>query len=194
MTPPRALARLTLVLPLALALAAPAARASDAAAGKVPITTASADARAAYLQGRDLAERLRGQEARAHYEKAVAADPGFALAWLGLANTQGSAREFFAKLDKAVALEARVSEGERLMIRGADAGGKGDTATQVQSYEELVQKYPNDERALLLLANVHFGAQRYADALALYERAAQIAPGFSQIYNRWATATASSAT
>ena len=184
MTPPRALARLTLVLPLALALAAPAARASDAAAGKVPITTASADARAAYLQGRDLAERLRGQEARAHYEKAVAADPGFALAWLGLANTQGSAREFFAKLDKAVALEARVSEGERLMIRGADAGGKGDTATQVQSFEELVQKYPNDERALLLLANVHFGTQRYADALALYERAAQIAPGFSQIYNQ----------
>ena len=182
MTPSRALAGLVLVLPLALA--PPAARAADATAGKVPITTNSAEARAAYLEGRDLTERLRGQEGRTHFEKAVAADPGFALAWLGLANTQPSAKEFFEKLDRAVALAGAVSEGERLMIRGADAGGKGDVASQVKIYEELVGKFPNDERALMLLANAHFGAQRYSDAIPLYERAAKLAPGFSQLYNQ----------
>ena len=166
-----------------LALAAPPARAADAP-GKIAITTASADARAAYLQGRDLTERLRGQEARAYFEKAVAADPQFALGWLGLANTQPSAVEFFAKLAKASALQDRVTDGERLMIRGTDAGGRGNNAEQVKLYEELVAKFPNDERALLLLGNSHFGAQRYGDAIALYQRAVAIAPGFSQIYNQ----------
>ena len=70
------------------------------------------------------------------------------------------------------------------MIRGADAGGRGNNAEQVKLYDELVRRYPSDERALVLLGNSHFGAQRYGEAIALYERAAAIAPGFSQIYNQ----------
>jgi tetratricopeptide (TPR) repeat protein len=54
----------------------------------------------------------------------------------------------------------------------------------VKQYGEAVRLYPNDERALVLLGNSHFGAQRYAEAIELYERAAKIAPGFSQIYNQ----------
>ncbi|MGE0639309.1 MAG: tetratricopeptide repeat protein [Thermoanaerobaculia bacterium] len=152
--------------------------------GKIPITTSSEAARTAYLEGRDLTERLRVQEARGAYERAVAADPAFALAWLGLANSQPSAKEFFAKLDRAVALADKVTPGERLMILGAKAGGSGDAATQASLYQKLVDMYPDDERALLLLGNSHFGAQRYPEAIELYERARQIAPGFSQIYNQ----------
>ncbi len=178
-----------LALTFAAALCAVAATdaAQPAAAGgegKIPITASSEQARATYFEARDLAERLRGQEARSIYEKAVGADPDFALAWLGLANTQPSAKEFFAKLDKAVALADKVSPGERLMILGAQAGASGDAATQVERYQELVDKFPQDERALVLLGNSHFGAQRYPEAIALYERAAKIAPGFSQIYNQ----------
>ncbi len=180
----RPLVRLALTLPLVLALGAPPARASDMPAGKIPITTASAEARQEYLAGRDLVERLRAQEARAHFAKAAAADPGFALAWLGLAGTQPSAKEFFEKLEKAKTLAGKASEGEQLMIRGADAGAKGDVASQVGIYEQLTDKFPQDERALVLLANAHFGAQRYPEAIALYERAAKINPGFSQIYNQ----------
>lgn len=182
------LPRRTLALALAAALgAAAAALASPPAAGgtrQIPITTASETARAAYLAGRSLTERLRVQEARPDFERAVAADPDFALAWLGLANSQNTPKEFFAKLDRAVALAERVSPGERLMIRGAQAGATGDNATQVRLYRELVDLFPSDERALLLLGNSHFGAQRYAEAIALYERAAEVAPDFSQTYNQ----------
>lgn len=178
------LAAVAVALTLALPIASPAGAADPPDGGKVPITTASSEARAAYLKGRDLTERLRGQEARAHFEKAVAADPRFALGHLGLANTQPSPASFFAVLGKAVALADGASEGERLMILGAEAGGRGNNAEQVQRYSELVKKYPNDERALVLLGNSHFGAQRYGDAIALYDRAAAIAPGFSQIYNQ----------
>lgn len=178
-------------LPLALALtltlvvvAAAVSRAAEKDTGKVPLTTTSDVARTAFLQGRDLAERLRGQEARAFFERAVGADPKLALAWLGLANTQPNAQAFFEKLGRAVDLVDLVSLGERLQIRGAEAGGRGDVAAQVKLYEELVRLFPGDERALVLLGNAHFGAQRYREAIDLYERAARIAPRFSQIYNQ----------
>lgn len=178
--------------PLALALTAALAAAGAATAsmpaagakGKIPITTSSEAARASYLEARSLAERLRAQEARPIFEKAVAADPGFALGWLGLANAQNSAKEFFAKLERAVALAEQASAGERLMIRGAQAGSIGDNAGQVRIYGELVDLFPEDERALVLLGNTHFAAQRYPQAIALYERAAKVAPAFSQTYNQ----------
>lgn len=178
--------------PLALALTAALAAAGAASAslpasgskGKIPITTKSEVARASYLEARSLAERLRAQEARPIFEKAVAADPGFALGWLGLANAQNSAKEFFAKLERAVALADQASPGERLMIRGAQAGSVGDNAGQVRIYGELVDLFPEDERALVLLGNAHFGAQRYPQAIALYERATRVAPDFSQTYNQ----------
>ena len=180
-----------LCLGLVLALGAAAAQASPAdqapaagQSGKVPITTSSAAARADYLEARGLVERLRAQDARPLFQKAVAADPSFALGWLGLAGAQASAKEFFADLDHAVALLDKASPGEQLMIRAAQAGSHGDNATQTRLYHQLVEMYPNDARALALLGNSHFGAQRYAEAIQVYEKAEKIDPEFSQIYNQ----------
>ena len=41
---------------------------------KIPITTSSEEARQYFLQGRDLADKLRVQESLQYFEKAVAAD------------------------------------------------------------------------------------------------------------------------
>jgi tetratricopeptide (TPR) repeat protein len=169
---------------LALFAASIAAAAAPAAAATVPITTASAEARAAYLEGRGLVERLRGVEARPHFERAVALDAQFALAQLALAQNQPTAKGFFDHLARAVALAPKVSEGERLMILGAEAGGQGDNDRQVKLYDELVAKHPDDARAWMLLGGAHFGAQRYPQAIAAYERAVAIEPGFSQPYNQ----------
>ncbi len=62
--------------------------------GKIPITTKSSDAKAAYLQGRDMQERLRGNEALAYFEEAIAADENFALAHFGYAVNAPSAKAF----------------------------------------------------------------------------------------------------
>ena len=50
-----------------------AAAATDS--GKLPITTRSDDARQEFLQGRDLSERLLGQESLQHFDKALSIDP-----------------------------------------------------------------------------------------------------------------------
>jgi len=67
---------------------------APASGDKVPITTASNEARKLYVDGRDLLERLRGTDGRRLFEQAAAKDPGFALAFVGLANTAGTNREF----------------------------------------------------------------------------------------------------
>src|SRR5713101_3070998 len=95
------------------------------AADRVPLTTSSAEARDAYLKGRDLSEKLRATDARKFYEQAAAKDPGFAMAQVGLANTAGTAKEFFAAVGRAVALAGKATEPERLVICQLDAGAKG---------------------------------------------------------------------
>lgn len=54
-------------------------------AGKIPVTTSSAEARAQYLKGRTLAENLRGQDSREFLLQTAVKDPGFALAHYSLA-------------------------------------------------------------------------------------------------------------
>lgn len=151
---------------------------------KIPITTASEKARQYYLNGRDLAERLRGQESIQYFEKAILEDPDFALSYLNLAFVTPSAKGFFENVGKAKALIDRVSDGERLWILGVDAAANGFQMKQREIYQKLVKLYPNDERAHNLLGNHYFGQQEYALAIKEYKEATRIAPDFSQPYNQ----------
>ena len=174
---------------LTLALAALSATAGGApqtgnAGDKVPITTASEEARKLYLQGRDLSEKLRATDARKYFEQAIQKDKDFALAYLGLANTAGTAKEFFDAASRGAALADRVSAGERAMLLANDAIAKGDVAGQERQLTELVKAFPGDERAQMLLGNYHFGRQNYAKAIEHYTTATTINPSFSQPYNQ----------
>lgn len=173
--------------PCALALCTAAtlglAGAAAAADGLVPITTASTAAREAYLRGRDLLERLRGQEARADLEEAVAADPDFAMAYLALAQSATSAREFFDNAERAAALADRVSAGERLWILGFEAGAKGLVERQRELYSQLAVAFPQDPRVHNQVGLHHFGQQDWAAAAAAFEKATALAPDYAPPYN-----------
>src|ERR671927_462511 len=123
---------------------APAPAASPAGDGKIPVTTSSEEARKEFLQGRDMAERLLAQDSLQHYDKAIALDPNFALAELGRANSSQTAKEFFDHLKKAVALAAKASEGERLLILANEAGANGEPVKQKEHLDKLVAALPND--------------------------------------------------
>ena len=139
-----------LLLP-ALALAADPAT--------LPITTSSPEARALYLEGRDLVERLKGTEGHLRTDQAVKKDPQFALGWLQWAQTSGTAKEFFAGLDKAVASASRASEAEQKFIRAAEAGAKSRPADQERLLAELAKQFPNDPRIHAQIGIVAFGRQ-----------------------------------
>ncbi len=169
---------------LSLCLLTPLLAGAASSPDKIPITTTSQEARQLYLQGRDLTEKLRGTDAYPFFQKAVAKDPSFALAYCQLALTAPTNNEFFANLRKAVALAGKVTEGERLTILGLQAGALGDNAGQRRMYVQLVEKFPADERALTLLGNFYFGNQDYLTAIRYLSDAIQIAPNFTVPYNQ----------
>jgi tetratricopeptide (TPR) repeat protein len=175
--------RISLALAALIASVTSAAAQTAHSAGKVPISTASAEAKADFVKGRTLAENLRAHESREFLRSAVAKDPDFALAHLNLANSAPTPKEFFEHLGHAVALSGKASAGERLMILGAQAGANADPAKQLEQYQQLVAEFPQDERAHFLLGGTYFGQQEYDKAIEEYRRSTAIAPDFAPAYN-----------
>jgi tetratricopeptide (TPR) repeat protein len=167
-----------------LAASAPSAAAQTAhSAGKVPISTASAEAKADYLKGRTLAENLRAHESREFMQRAITKDPGFAMAHLNLANSAPTGTEFFEHLGHAVKFAGKASPGEQLTIQAAQAGANADAAKALTLLQKLVADYPQDERAHFQLGGAYFGRQDYEKAIEEYRRAIAIAPDYSPAYN-----------
>ena len=151
--------------------------------GTVPLTTASPEARDLYLKGRTLAEQLRFQDGRKLFEQAATKDPSFAMAHYQLAVTSATAKDFFAHLKEAVALSDKASEGERLTIKVLEANGNAKPKEALEYAQELVGKFPNDERAHFLLGTAYFGLQEWDPAIAELQKSIAINPSFSGAYN-----------
>lgn len=157
--------------------------APQAASGQIPVTTTSEQARAEFLEGRSLQERLLVQDSIQHFDKALTLDPNFALAELLRANASTNGKDFLEHLNRAVALADKASKGERLLILATQAGVTGDAAKQKQYLDELVATHPRDERAHFNLGGYYFGQQDYAAAITHYKKATELAPDYSPAYN-----------
>src|SRR6185312_15571209 len=136
--------------------------------GKIPVTTASEEARKEFLQGRELSEKLLIQDSIQHYDKAISLDPNFALAELNRAQVSPTGKEFFDHLKKAVALADKASNGEKLLILGNEAGANGNAAKQKELLDQLMAAFPNDERAHFNMGGYYFGQQDFPKAIEHY--------------------------
>ncbi len=177
---PRRMVAMSFALGLA-SIAGAAAGSPDS--GKIPVTTASDAAKTEFLQGRELAEKLQGQDSIQHFDKAISLDPNFALAELSRANAGATPKEFFDHLRKALALSQKASDGERWLILATEAGANGDATKQKGYLEQLVAAYPRDERAHFNLGGYYFGQQDFAAAIEHYKKATELAPSYSPAYN-----------
>ena len=151
--------------------------------GKIPLTATSEAARKEYLLGRDLADRLLFQNSLEHFDKAIALDPGLAMAELDRSNSSATAKELLEHMKKAVSLAGSVSEGERLLILANEAGINGNAAKQKELLEKLVAAFPKDERAQNVYGNYFAGQQENEKAVEHLKRATELAPAFSSPYN-----------
>jgi tetratricopeptide (TPR) repeat protein len=165
--------------PEAAAVVAP----TPAGGGKISVTTASAEAKTEFLQGRDLAEKLRITDSVAHFQKAASLDPSFASAELSLANSAPTGKEFFEHLNKAVALADKASNGEKLLILATEAGANNNLVKQKELLDQLVAAYPDDERAHFNLGGYYFGQQDYPKAIEHYRKATELEPTYSTAFN-----------
>ena len=150
---------------------------------KVPVTTASAEARASYEEGLALADNLHVVEANAAFAKAVEADPTFAMAYFRMAQSSQTAAAFFKAVRQAEENAAHASEGEKLYIRALIAGAENDQATQFDDLVKVMSTYPKDERTHMAVANYFLLQQNFADAAKHYGHATSINPEFAAGFN-----------
>jgi tetratricopeptide (TPR) repeat protein len=159
----------------------PAVAKSDS--DKIPVSTASEEAKKEFMHGRELNEKLLIQDSIQHFDKAISLDPNFALAELNRAIVSPTGKEFFDHLKKSVSLADKASNGERLLILGTEAGANGNVTKQKEYLEQLIAAYPNDERGHFNLAGYYFGQQDMPKAIEHYKKATELAPTYSPAYN-----------
>ncbi len=151
--------------------------------GRIPITTSSEEALQNFIKGRDLFEKLRGQESLQYLAKAIEIDSNFALAYYYYAISQPTIKDFFKQLDKSVSLVDDVSNGEKYIILGLQAQVNTDQKGQKELFGKLVEEYPKDERSYWFFGNYFYGLQDFEKAIEYYNISIKINKEFAPVYN-----------
>lgn len=126
----------------------------------IKVTTKSPEAQKFFDQGLNLLHAFWDMEAYRAFREASRLDPDCAMAWWGIYNALGQnaqemSEERTAALKRAVDLMPRASDREQHYLRAISLlaeQGKGRPAW-IAEMEALINKYPDDVEAQLLLAN-----------------------------------------
>jgi serine/threonine protein kinase/Tfp pilus assembly protein PilF len=138
------------------------------------ITTSSPEAFKYYIQGRQLHNEQKDRESIQMMEKAVAIDPGFAMAYRSMAMSFSNLfynSEKQKYLRKAFELSDRLSDRERYIIQGdyyRESERFYDKA--VATYEKLLELYPDDSIGNTNLGILYNSLEDWDKAVELYER------------------------
>jgi serine/threonine protein kinase/tetratricopeptide (TPR) repeat protein len=136
------------------------------------ITTASPEAYKLYAEGRMLHKEGRYSESIAAMEKAVALDPGFAMAFRSMAHSYsnlGYPAQSKKYVEKALEHSDRLSPAEKYKIQGDYFGESEKTfAKSVEAYENGLAIYP-DSSVAANLSNLYAALGEYDKSIELLE-------------------------
>ena len=137
------------------------------------VTTSSIDAYRLYAEGINLHERFREQEAAAMFEKAIAIDPSFAMAYVKLAVTENNLghvdrRDKYAA--RALKLADRLTPRERFYIEGYFYTGRRATlARAIDAYKKCVDIDPGHQACRHNVGLIYSTLERYQEGAIQYE-------------------------
>ncbi len=162
--------------------------AADTGKKVAEITTRSPEALTYYMEGRELHQRGDYPQSLEAMEKAVAIDPGFAMAYRSMASSSmnlGLRSKSRAYVQKAMDLRERVSDRERYTIEAQFYRLSERTVDKaIEAYEKLLQIYPDDPIAGINLGVAYVMIGERDKAKPLYEKfAGQKDAGFLPTWN-----------
>lgn len=152
-------------------------------AQEIPVTTSSKEAKKIFLQGRDKLENAETIIAAELFDKAIALDANFALAYLYRSQSGGSPTLTRQNREKAVSLIDKVSEGEKYVIQLTQATADGNVEKRKECVEQLVRLFPKDKRVYLWSGFYQNSMQRYTDAAANFNKAIEIDKNYGPAFN-----------
>ncbi|MGD9346149.1 MAG: protein kinase [Candidatus Aminicenantes bacterium] len=146
------------------------------------ILTSSPEAMNYYTLGKQYYQEMKYEESKDAFEKAIAADPGFVFAYRSLSESYHYLGEIeLAKeyAQKALLLleEDRISVRNRYLIQAWAFTILGDSYDDaLESYEKLLQYYPDDEVGNIYLGSIYRNMEEWDLALERYEKIKQANP------------------
>ncbi len=161
----------------------------DEAEQLAQLPTTSLEAHAEYAFGRRELPKRTGEailRAQAHFEKAVEIDPGYAMAWVGLAESRMLAAEYlgepiestiegrWAAIDRALAINPLLGEAYASLALLHHHQGRIEEAESL--YRKAVDLSPNYAPARQWYAGLLAGMGRYDEGEAQVRRAIELDP------------------
>ena len=150
---------------------------------EIPITTTSKEAMDYFLKGRDKFENFENSAAANLFEKAIQADPNFALAYLYRTYTGNGMPVIMANLEEATERINNVTEGEKNLILFIQASYNRNHYKQIEYLDLLLKDYPLDKRVHQSAGIFYYDTHDYQNALAQFTKAAEIDPSFAPAFN-----------
>jgi DNA-binding SARP family transcriptional activator/Tfp pilus assembly protein PilF/TolB-like protein len=148
-------------------------------------TTASLPALRRYTEAQRLTLAGKRQEAIRAYEEAVAIDTGFASAWVSLGMAYGSIAEVGRATDalnRAIVHQQRLPFLERNFAVASHAHARREYDTAIDAYTRVLERYPDNVRAMNNLAIIYQERRDFARAESLFTRAAQTDSTIANFY------------
>ena len=147
--------------------------------------TASLAALRRYTEANQLTLAGKRAEAIARYQQAIAIDTTFAAAWSAMAmaySSVGSEGQAGAAVRQAIRHKDHLPFMDRAFLEASYAYGRGDYDTAIEVYRRLLERYPDNVKAINNLALVHQDRRDFAVAESLFTRAAQIDSTIANFY------------
>jgi tetratricopeptide (TPR) repeat protein len=150
---------------------------------KLPITTSSAQARTSFEKAMREFEQYRIPETLQDLRAATQADPNFAQAFILLSRMSPDPGEQLSTRMRAKQLAAKVSLSEQLLIRWLAGAQENNYLPAIGAMNDLLAKYPRDQRLAYLAGDWLMQQQRYEQAVAVLEHAVALYPDYAAALN-----------
>jgi len=154
------------------------------------VTTSSMEAYKYYMEGRENSRKLYFDDARIAFEKSVALDPDFAMAYSGLATSHASLQNIEARdtaLKRAKALSPKATEKERLRIEGYYASAiEKDSEKWLRILQQRAEKFPKEKGIFYSLGNYYRNRGIFDKAIKEYNKALELDPNYGMVHNELA--------
>jgi tetratricopeptide (TPR) repeat protein len=155
----------------------------QSSSASMPVTTASAQARALYEKGMQDYENLYLERCNDDWRAAVKEDPNLAVAWAWIAFNSSDPKEVSAAREKAKALAHKATPGEQLMVEWVVKIQEGDFIGGISAMNDMLEMYPKDKHLLYLAGNWLMGENGDEQALHFMEKALALDKNFPAALN-----------
>ncbi len=151
---------------------------------KLPLSSQSEEAKSYYRETVNGIESFQPfQKVQGLARKSAQADSNFAMGQL-LVAVFAPARDRQAALDKALALAAKASPGERLYVEATAHALNNNREKAIAILTKLRRDYPGERRICMVLGQLHQQLGQYAEAIKCYEAAIKIEGTSARVYSQ----------